>query len=77
MDELESKIRPLNEQKQKLTAELERMQSQPEKKTHALIETFADAIDSGNDDQIRILVHALINKIEIDGEDVTIFWNFD
>lgn len=76
MEELESKIRPLNEQKKKLTAELERMQSEPEKKTHALIETFADAIDSGNDDQIRILVHALINKIEIDGEDVTIFWNF-
>jgi site-specific DNA recombinase len=76
MDELESKIRPLNEKKQKLTAELERMRSEPEKKTHALIETFSDAIGCGNDDQIRLLVHALIKKIELDGEDVTIFWNF-
>ena len=77
MAELESKIRPLNEQKAKLTAELERIQAEPTKKTTAaLVETFADALEQGDTEQVRILVRALIHKIVIDGEDVAIYWTF-
>ena len=77
MDELESKIRPLNDQKERLAAELERIQAEPTKKTAtALVETFADALEQGDTEQVRILVRALIHKIVIDGEDVAIYWTF-
>ena len=77
MDELESKIRPLNDQKERLAAELERIQAEPTKKTTAaLVETFADALEQGDSEQVRILVRALIHKIVIDGEDVAIYWTF-
>lgn len=77
MSELESKIRPLNDQKARLTAELERQQNEPDtKKASALVATFADALTHGDDDQVRVLVRALIDKIEIDGDDIAIFWTF-
>lgn len=77
MPELESKIRPLNEQKARLTAELERQQAEPDtKKASALVATFADAIEHGDSEQVRVLVRALIDKIEIDGDDIAIFWTF-
>ena len=77
MDELEAKIRPLNDQKERLAAELERIQAEPTKKTTAaLVETFADALEQGDTEQVRILVRALIHKIVIDGEDVAIYWTF-
>ena len=78
MDELEGKIRPLIAQKQKFEAELDRLRTEPTKKsTYALIETFADVLEQGDSEQVRLLVRSLVNKIEIDGEDITIFWNFD
>jgi hypothetical protein len=40
------------------------------------VETFSDALEHGDSEQVRILVRALIHKIVIDGEDVAIFWNF-
>lgn len=77
MDELEAKIRPLNDQKERLAAELERIQAEPTKKTAtALVETFSDALAQGDTEQVRILVRALIHKIVIDGEDVEIYWTF-
>ena len=41
-----------------------------------LVKDFAEAIENGNADQIRAIVRSLISKVEIDGEDVTIWWNF-
>lgn len=77
MAELEAKIRPLNAQKERLAAELERIQAEPTKKTTAaLVETFSDALEHGDSEQVRILVRALIHKIVIDGEDVAIYWTF-
>lgn len=75
MDELEAKIRPLNDQKERLAAELERIQAEP-KNTTALVETFSDALEQGGTEQVRILVRALIHKIVIDGEDIEIYWTF-
>jgi site-specific DNA recombinase len=76
MAELEAKIRPLNDQKERLAAELERIQAEPTKKASALVESFADAVTHGDSEQVRILVRALIHKIVIDGEDVEIYWTF-
>lgn len=78
IDELENKIRPLNDKKARLTTELEKLNAEPDvRKTAALIETFSDVLENGDPEQVRLLVRSLIRKIEIDGEDVTIFWNFD
>ena len=78
MDELEAKIRPLNDQKERLAAELERIQAEPTKKnTAALVETFSDALKQGDTEQVRILVRALIHRIVIDGEDIEIYWTFE
>ena len=76
MDELEAKIRPLNEQRMKLKQELENEKQAPQKSSLALVETFADALDSEDPERVRMLVRALIQRIEIDGENVVIFWNF-
>jgi site-specific DNA recombinase len=76
MAELESKIRPLNDQKERLTVELERIQAEPTKKASALVESFGDAVTHGDSEQVRILVRALIHKIVIDGEDIEIYWTF-
>ena len=35
-----------------------------------------EIIDSGDKTRIRSLLQALIDKIEIDGEDVSIYWKF-
>lgn len=76
MDELEAKIRPLNEQRMKLKQELENEKQAPQKSSLALVETFADALDSEDPERVRMLVRALIHKIVIDGEDVAIYWTF-
>ena len=76
MDELEAKIRPLNEQRMKLKQELENEKQAPQKSSLALVETFADALDGEDPERVRMLVRALIQRIEIDGEDVAIYWTF-
>lgn len=76
MDELEAKIRPLNEQRMKLKQELENEKQAPQKSSLALVETFADALDSEDPERVRMLVRALIQRIEIDGENVAIYWTF-
>lgn len=41
-----------------------------------LIRTFPDVLAAGNAEQLRSVVLALIERIDIDGESVTIRWNF-
>lgn len=39
-------------------------------------DTLDDLLDNGSFDEIRALLFALIDRIEIDGEDVSIYWKF-
>ena len=77
IEELGEKIKPINEQIEKLKAELNastdfsEMEDVSEK-----IQNFSDALESGNGEQVHLLTAALIDKIELDGEDVAIFWSF-
>ena len=48
---------------------------QPEQAAE-LILTFADLLRKGNQQEIRATIVSLIDKIDIDGEDVTIHWRF-
>lgn len=80
MDEVQAKVAPLNEQKRKLENELHNLTNRksalPEDEAIKLIESFEDVINEGDFEQIRLLINALIEKIEIDNEDITIHWRF-
>ena len=41
-----------------------------------LLLSAGEIIDSGDKTRIRALLQALIDKIEMDGEDVSIYWKF-
>ena len=76
VEELGDKIKPINEQIKKLKAELDASTGSTEMDVVENIQNFSDAIESGNREQIHLLTAALIARIELDGEDVVIFWNF-
>lgn len=78
LDDIQSKIEPLNEQKRNLEKEIDSLQNKlPEKEAVRLLSTWSDVLESGDKELIRSLLSALINKIEIDGENVSIYWNFN
>ena len=68
-DVISKKIADLEERKAKLT-------TKEEPKKGYLVKSLKEAIELGNDDQIRAIVRSLIDHIEIDGEDVMIYWSF-
>ena len=81
IDTLQKRIHDLADQKAKLEEEL----SQINEKTHAritqeetvrLVSSFGDILDHGDIDEIRLVLSALIDRIIIDGNDLTIHWNF-
>lgn len=80
MEEVQEKARPINAQKKKLEMELANLSSNKsalsEDEALKIIGTFNDVMDEGNFEQLRMLVNALIERIEIDNEDVDIFWKF-
>ena len=75
---LQTKITALNVQKEKLETELETMKEETVNPSDAvkLIDTLDDALKSADYDGIRTIVSALIDHIDIDNEDITIYWNF-
>ena len=81
LEMVEKKIHEINDRKAKLEEDLEKIAQENEAKlTEAeaieLVRTFGDILDRGEFDEIRVAVMTLIEKIEIDDEDVTIHWNF-
>ena len=80
MEEVQAKTRPLNEQKTKLEQELSALSDSKsalsEEEAIKLIESFEDVLNEGNYEQIKMLIDSLIEKIEIDNEDIDIYWRF-
>lgn len=80
LDLLHEKIQTVTDQRSALEEDLERT-----KKEHRL--SMGDALDlsasldavllSGDFDEIRAVICGLIDKIVIDGDDVSIHWNFE
>ena len=71
----------LNDQRQTLADEMERIeQEQEQKMTHEdacrLINSFADILDNGDLGEIHAVIGSLIERIDIDGDDITIRWSF-
>lgn len=80
-DLIQAKIKALNEQRSSLNKELEVIEKERvERLTRGdavkMVNTFDDILKNGNYDEIRTVIGALIDKIELDNDDITIFWNF-
>ena len=69
LDVLEDKINALTADRERLTE-----QNRPRRAAH--VKNFEEVIRYGSFDDIRAVLLAMIDRIEIDGEDVTVFWNF-
>lgn len=81
LDILGEKIDDLNDRKKKLTEELARVTAvrdgriSPEDAA-SIASDFSELIRSGDIEDVRKLLRILIRRIEVDGEDVDIYWNF-
>lgn len=80
MEEVQAKVKPLNEQKRKLENELRTLangkSALSEEDALELLESWEDVVEEGDFERIRMLINALIEKIEIDNEDIDIHWKF-
>lgn len=78
---LEEKIHRINDQRNKLEHEAERIQAENEERlTKAEIigiaSSFSDILDRGDFFEIRNVLTTLIDKIVLAGNDITIYWTF-
>lgn len=81
MSALEEKTNSLNEQRQRLESELERLEGDKsfklsKKETMKLLASFDDVIERANFEEIRSIISALIEKIVLNDENIDIYWNF-
>ena len=80
LSEVDAKIRPLAERRDKLEAELKAQAARegalPADEASELVQSFGDVLDRGDLTEIRLVLTSLIRKIVLDGGDVTIYWNF-
>lgn len=81
LDILQERIRQLNDQKARLEAEADEIKKRSESKpsldhVREALSSFSDILDRGDFEEIRSAIGALIRKIEIDNDDITIYWTF-
>lgn len=78
--ELDEKTKPLQDQRAKLTVELKRLKGESNKLTEdqviQLVNDFDDVLKYGDLHERRAIIEQLIERIDIDGDDITIHWNF-
>ena len=75
---LQEKIHSLNDQKTMLESNLEQQEDEKLSADDAksLVDSFESVLEHGDFDEIRTVIGALIDKIVLDGEDVSIYWSF-
>lgn len=81
VDILQDKIHDLNDQKIKLEQELESIELEKKNKmsheeTVRIVQSFGEILEENDFDKIRAVISALIEKIVVDDDDITIHWNF-
>lgn len=80
IDQVSSKIDPLNEQRNALEKELGSLNVTSEglskEETFEIVKSFSEVMDRGDLDEIRLVIESLIYYIEIDEDDVYIHWKF-
>ena len=78
VEQLQDKVMTLSDRQRSLESELNRMQeaSMTEERALELISSFEDVLRNGSLEEIRLLVSSLIERIDIDGENLEIKWAF-
>ena len=72
LDALKEKTEKINASKMALLEE----QQRPPRDVAPLLWSFDDVLANGSLDEIRTILHALIDHIEVDNDDIKIFWTF-
>lgn len=80
IEDIKKKVEPLAKEKEKLKKQIEILKTEdvrmsPEQ-ARDLAESFGEALENGNLEEQRFILQELIQKIELDGDDVHIYWNF-
>ena len=77
-DVLTQKVDELTGKKRSLEAEAQRIKNEDTSKQLSAerLKDFGEVLDRGDFLQVRNLLQALIEKIVVDGEDITIYWKF-
>lgn len=77
---LENKLNEINDQKLKLEHELENIYADNSKlskeETFKTVQSFEEILERGNFDEIRVVIETLIDHIDVENEDITIYWKF-
>lgn len=80
IDQVSSKVDPLNEQRRALEKEMNVLVSESgaisDDDALDVINSFGDILDRGDFDEIRLAIESLIYYIELDDEDIIIHWRF-
>lgn len=81
LDQLQDKIHELNDKKTKLEQEidaiiLEQADDLSKEKTLKIINSFGEILERGDYDEIRGVIGSLIDRIDIDHENIDIHWTF-
>ena len=80
IDQVSSKVDPLNATRRNLMKELESLNAESgrlsEEKTLEILESFEETFESGDFDEIRAVIESLIYYIEVDNDDIYIHWKF-
>lgn len=80
VDQLDRKVVALQDLREKMQQEIENLQTpdtkMPRHEAMEIIRSFEDILKRNNFDEMKQVVDALIEKIMIDNDDITIYWNF-
>ena len=77
-DDLDRIVLPLEEKRNALMEKLKPSEERiSETDARKKVLSFAEILENGNFNEIREILEALIERIEIDDDDIDIFWNFE
>jgi site-specific DNA recombinase len=76
LDIIQKKVHEINVQKAKLEQVTEDIKVTPEE-AKRVVKSFDDLLEKGSIEDVRTAIKSLIDRIEIDGENVYIYWSFD
>ena len=76
LDIIQKKGHEINTQKAKLEQVTEDIKVTPEE-AKRVVKSFDDLLEKGSSEDVRNAIKSLIDRIEVDGENVYIYWSFD
>lgn len=80
VEELQEKVEELEKQRERLQDDLEELEKEKPAvgvdEVREMVKSFSDILDRGKYEEIRVVLESLIRRIEIDGDNITIYWTF-